>query len=109
MEQISQTKRQPAKQEFIMLVLGCTSLFIAAVGIIMTDLGTMMLSAFVGLGFIMGVRRLARHVSYMRYEQQRQRETRAHRMASAALGTGGAGKPSEQMELTPRRRVASNS
>jgi hypothetical protein len=108
MEQISQTKRQSAKQELIMLVLGCTSLSIAAIGIIMTGLGTMMLSAFVGLGLIMGGRRLARHVSYKRYEQQRQRETRAHRMASASRGTG-AGKPSEQMELTPPRRVASNS
>ena len=103
MEHISQTKRQPAKQEFIMLVLGCTSLFIAAVGIIMTDLGTMMLSAFVGLGFIMGVRRLARRISYKQYEQQRQRETRAHRMASAARGTG-AGKPRE----TKRRELYEN-
>ena len=88
MEQIPQTKRQPARRELIVLVLGCTSLFIATVGIIMTGLGTTILSAFVGLGFIMGVHRLARRVSYKRYEQQRQQETRAYRMASAAQGCG---------------------
>jgi hypothetical protein len=48
MEQIPQTKRQPARRELIVLVLGCTSLFIATVGIIMTGLGTTMLAVFVG-------------------------------------------------------------
>jgi hypothetical protein len=70
------------------LFLNVYSLSIATVGIIMTGLGTTMLSAFVGLGFIMGVHRLARRVSYKRYEQQRQQETRAYRMAAAAQDTG---------------------
>ena len=88
MERISQTKHQPATQRLIVLILGCTSLSIAAVGIAMTGSGMTMFSAFVGLGLILGVRRLARLVNYKRYEHQRQQETRAYRMASDARGTG---------------------
>jgi hypothetical protein len=79
MERISQTKHQPSRRELIVLVLGCTSLSIAAVGIIMTRVGTAVLSAFIGLVLILGVRRLTRYLSYLRYERQRQQEALAHR------------------------------
>jgi hypothetical protein len=97
MEPTSQTTCQPARQEFIMLALGCISLSIAAVGIFMTGLGTMVLSPFIGLGLIMGVRRLVHCASHRRYEHQRQQETRAYRTASTANDAGKSSLP-EQME-----------
>jgi hypothetical protein len=87
-ERISQTNHQPATQRLIVLVLGCTSLSIAAVGIVMTGSETTVLLPFIGLGLIQGARRLARLVNYNRYEHQRQQETRAYRRASDIHSTG---------------------
>ena len=79
MEQTSQTKPRSAKHSLIMLIVGCLSLSIAAVGIVMTHVGTVVLLSFVGLSCIMGGRRLTRHIKYLRHERQRQQEALTHR------------------------------
>ena len=78
MERTAQTKPQSAKQSFIMLIVGCLSLAIAAAGIAMTHVGAVVLIGFVGLGCILGGRRLARHIRHLLYERRRQQEARAH-------------------------------
>ena len=79
MERILQPTPQSAKHSLTMLIVGCLSLSIAAVGIVMTHVGTVVLLGFVGSGCIIGGRRLARHIQHLRYERQRQQEALAHR------------------------------
>ena len=84
MKEAYHTDCRPGKGDPIVLILGCVSLFVAAVGMVLTGLGPVVLSSIVAAGVIMGGCRVVRRVTYKRYEQQRQQETHAHRKASAA-------------------------